>query len=67
MADLSLLFSTGNVYDIRMTGLYSLKGLVPVSFDYGYQDLEVSYDMDAVEKWRKYCTASAKKKQEAYG
>ena len=66
MVDLSLPFSTGNVYDIQMAGLYSLKKLVPVFSDYSYQDLEISYGMDAVEKWREYCTADDAKKQVIY-
>lgn len=67
MVDLSLPFSTGNVYDIRMAGFYSLKRLVPVFSDYSYQDLEISYGMDAVEKWREYCTADAEKSRKSMG
>ena len=52
MVDLSLPFSTGNVYDNRMAGFYSLKTLVPIFSDYNYQDLDISYGMDAVEKYR---------------
>lgn len=66
MVDLSLPFSTGNVYDIRMAGFYSLKKLVPIFSDYSYQDLEISYGMDAVGKWREYCTADTEKKQVIY-
>lgn len=55
MVDLSLPFSTGNVYDVRMQGSYSLKTLVSVYSDYNYHDLEVSYGMDAVDKYRTYC------------
>ncbi|MEG0330355.1 MAG: DUF2779 domain-containing protein [Longicatena sp.] len=54
MLDLSLPFSTGNVYDVRMRGFYSLKTLVPIFSDYNYQDLAISYGMDAVEAWRLY-------------
>lgn len=54
MVDLSLPFSTGNVYDLRMKGAYSLKTLVPLFSDYNYQDMEISYGMDAVDKWRQY-------------
>lgn len=66
MVDLSLPFSTGNVYDTRMAGYYSLKKLVPIFSDYHYEDLDISYGMDAVEKWREYCSADGEKKQELY-
>ena len=52
MVDLSLPFSTGNIYDSRMEGFYSLKKLVTVFSDYNYQDLDISYGMDAVRAWR---------------
>ena len=34
MVDLSLPFSSGNIYDLRMEGMYSLKKLVPIFSDY---------------------------------
>lgn len=52
MVDLSLPFATGNIYDNRMAGFYSLKTLVPIFSEYDYQDLDISYGMDAVEKYR---------------
>ena len=52
MVDLSLPFSTGNIYDNRMAGFYSLKTLVPIFSDYNYQDLDISYGMDAVISYR---------------
>ncbi|MEG0094216.1 MAG: DUF2779 domain-containing protein [Erysipelotrichaceae bacterium] len=52
MVDLSLPFSSGNLYDERMAGLYSLKKLVSVFSDYRYSDLDISYGMDAVRNWR---------------
>lgn len=52
MVDLSLPFSTGNIYDSRMEGFYSLKKLVDVFSDYSYADLEISYGLDAVQAWR---------------
>lgn len=55
MIDLSLPFSSGNYYDVRMAGGYSLKKLVPIFSNYSYQDLDISYGIDAVEKWRTYC------------
>lgn len=67
MVDLSLPFSTGNVYDIRMHGSYSLKTLVPVFSNYDYSDLDVSFGMDAVDKWRAYSKAEDKaEKDEIY-
>lgn len=52
MVDLSLPFSTGNIYDSRMEGFYSLKKLVDVFSDYSYTDLDISYGLDAVRAWR---------------
>ncbi|MEG0841970.1 MAG: DUF2779 domain-containing protein [Erysipelotrichaceae bacterium] len=52
MVDLSLPFSSGNIYDERMAGLYSLKKLVTIFSDYRYSDLDISYGMDAVSNWR---------------
>lgn len=52
MVDLSLPFSTGNIYDNRMIGFFSLKKLVTIFSDYNYKDLEISYGMDAVRAWR---------------
>lgn len=66
MVDLSLPFSTGNVYDSRMAGFYSLKTLVPIFSSYNYQDMEISYGLDAVEKWRKYGAAEGQEKAELY-
>lgn len=66
MVDLSLPFSTGNVYDVRMAGFYSLKKLVPIFSDYSYEQLDISYGMDAVAAWRRYCEAEAQEKQTLY-
>ncbi|MXQ73494.1 DUF2779 domain-containing protein [Clostridiaceae bacterium DONG20-135] len=52
MIDLSLPFSTGNVYLKEMAGMYSLKKLVTIFSDYRYSDLDISYGMDAVKNWR---------------
>ena len=57
MVDLSLPFSTGNLYDNRMAGFFSLKTLVPIFSDYSYQDLDISYGMDAVERYRELASA----------
>lgn len=52
MVDLSLLFSSGNIYHVSMAGGYSLKRLVKVFGDFDYHDLDVSDGMEAVEQWR---------------
>lgn len=59
MVDLALPFATANIYDNRMRGLFSLKTLVPIFSDYSYQDLDISYGMDAVRHWRKLEKASS--------
>lgn len=64
MVDLSLPFSTGNVYDNRMAGFYSLKTLVPIFSNYDYQDLDISYGMDAVEKYRELGQCDPERAQE---
>ena len=66
MVDLSLPFSTGNVYDVRMAGLFSLKTLVPIFSSYHYEDLAISYGLDAVAKWREYQESEGTKKQQIY-
>lgn len=52
MVDLSIPFSSGNIYDSRMAGAYSLKKLVSLFSDYKYSDLEISHGMEAVKNWR---------------
>lgn len=52
MVDLSLPFSSANIYDSRMRGLFSLKTLISVYSDNSYGDLDISYGMDAVRNWR---------------
>ena len=52
MVDLSIPFSSGNIYDIRMAGAYSLKKLVTLFSDFKYSDLEISHGMEAVKNWR---------------
>lgn len=66
MVDLSLPFATGNVYVLEMAGLYSLKTLVQVFSDCNYNDLDISYGLDAVEKHRQYQLAQGEEKQELY-
>lgn len=66
MVDLSLPFSTGNIYDVRMQGFYSLKTLVPIFSDYTYQDLDITYGIDAVAKWRQYCEADQEERASLY-
>ncbi len=52
MVDLSIPFSSGNVYDVRMAGAFSLKKLVEIFTDYNYHDLSISHGMEAVKNWR---------------
>lgn len=52
MVDLSLPFSTGNIYDLRMSGAFSLKKLVTIFSDLDYKELEISHGMEAVQNWR---------------
>ena len=66
MIDLSIPFNTGNVYDIRMKGLYSLKTLVPLFSNYSYDDLKVTNGIDAIFKWREYCQAEGELKTQIY-
>lgn len=63
MVDLSLPFSTGNVYDNRMAGFFSLKTLVPIFSDYNYKDLDISFGMDAVESYRQLQNAQEEQQQ----
>lgn len=63
MVDLSLPFSTGNVYDLRMKGYYSLKTLVPIFSNYSYQDMEVGNGMEAVQTWRSLPSLNEEEKQ----
>ena len=62
MIDLSLPFSTGNVYHIAMKGSYSLKTLVPIFSNYHYEDLDVSSGMDAVATYQLYLKAEDEEK-----
>lgn len=52
MVDLSLPFETGNIYDSRMKGFYSLKKLIEVFSDYDYQTLDISQGLEAAHSWR---------------
>lgn len=52
MVDLSLPFSSGNFYHIDMEGLYSLKKLVTIFSDFAYNELDISYGLEAVRNWR---------------
>lgn len=66
MVDLSLPFSTGNVYDLKMGGYYSLKHLLSAFSDTGYEQLDIRYGLDAVEKHRQYQIADEAEKQQLY-
>lgn len=52
MVDLALPFETGNLYDSRMKGYYSLKKLVEVFSDYDYRSLDISQGLQAAHRWR---------------
>lgn len=52
MVDLALPFETGNIYDSRMKGYYSLKKLVEVFSDYDYHSLDISQGLEAARSWR---------------
>ncbi|WP_102266831.1 DUF2779 domain-containing protein [Massilicoli timonensis] len=52
MVDLALPFVSGNFYHIDMEGFYSLKKLVTIFSDFSYEELEISYGLDAVQAWR---------------
>ena len=64
MIDLSLLFSAGVVHHVKMHGMYSLKTLLPIFSDHSYQELDISFGMDAVKEYRamKQCTREERKK-----
>ncbi|MCI5722789.1 MAG: DUF2779 domain-containing protein [Erysipelotrichaceae bacterium] len=52
MEDLQLPFSQGVVYDVRMRGQWSLKTIMAMMDDEGYNSLSIQQGMDAVFAWR---------------
>ncbi len=50
--DMSVPFTEGMVYDIKMRGNFSVKSLLQVVSDMNYHNLAISNGMDAVYKWR---------------
>lgn len=52
MEDLQLPFESGVIYDVRMRGQWSLKVIMSMMDDPGYQDLDIQQGMDAVFQWR---------------
>ncbi|MEG0313918.1 MAG: DUF2779 domain-containing protein [Erysipelotrichaceae bacterium] len=52
MVDLSIPFSSGNIYDTRMQGMFSLKKLVNIVSNFNYETLDISHGMEAVRAWR---------------
>ena len=52
MKDLQTPFESGLVYDTRMHGLWSLKVIMSMMDDPGYNDLAIRQGMDAVFQWR---------------
>ena len=52
MLDLSLPFSCGLIYDVRMAGEYNLKKLLSLFSDLSYDELEINQGLLAVKKYR---------------
>ena len=52
MKDLQFPFEVGLVYDTRMNGSWSLKAIMNMLDDKGYNDLNIAQGMDAVYQWR---------------
>ena len=52
MKDLQQPFDSGLVYDVRMRGQWSLKTIMSLMDDPGYEDLDIRHGMDAVYQWR---------------
>lgn len=52
MEDLQLPFLSGTVYDVRMNGSWSLKAIMGMMDDPGYQSIDIHEGMDAVFAWR---------------
>ena len=63
MEDLQLLFDTGVVYDVRMRGFWSLKVLMSLMDDPGYNALDIRHGMDAVFQWRQLDYEQAEDKE----
>ncbi len=52
MKDLQIPFSSGYVYDVRMRGSWTLKRIMSMMNEPGYQELDIQQGMDAVYQWR---------------
>ena len=52
MKDLQYPFEMGMIYDIRMNGSWSLKSLMNMMDEAGYENLKIAQGMDAVYQWR---------------
>lgn len=52
MADLSIPFGSGSIYDSRMHGYYSLKKLMEVFYQFDYHSMAISQGLQAAESWR---------------
>lgn len=52
MKDLQFPFEIGLVYDTRMKGSWSLKSIMGMMDDTGYEDLNIAQGMEAVYNWR---------------
>lgn len=52
MKDLQMPFTSGLVYDVRMSGVWTLKKIMSLMGDRSYQDLDIHHGMEAVFQWR---------------
>jgi len=52
MKDLQMPFTSGLVYDVRMSGIWTLKKIMSLMGERGYQDLDIHQGMEAVFEWR---------------
>ena len=53
LVDISIPFSLGMVYDMKMRGNYSIKAILPaIDYQLDYEDLDIGKALDAVTTWR---------------
>lgn len=65
LKDISVLFTLGYIYDLKMAGSYSLKSIVKAISDQPlYQELEINHGLIAVEKWRELETLDKQEKEQ---
>ena len=63
MEDLQLPFESGTVYDTRMRGTWSLKTIMGMMDEEGYENLDIAQGMDAVFEWRHLDTSDASEEE----